>query len=267
MADEDILQAIESSKKELRDKVEKKTFWDRVLPSLQAGVLLAGVIWAVATYYMDKHEKAKQPANISVLPTIVDLHTYNGVRIIKVDVTVENKGVRAFVINSPFSIRAVKLQQNTILGHLSSGPVWDGNYASEGDGRTLRSGETFGRGYWFEPGERDVRSYIVAVPEGIFDLITVHAEVRHAKVEDDAVHTRWELKPDHSLKAVTVVLFPDGRKEEYSRTSHADIWSRDAIAMNDASAQLPLWPSPSVAERSQGGGRSGVVKSSARSAG
>jgi hypothetical protein len=247
MPEEDILNKIEQATSELLDKLEKKTFWDRVLPSLQAGVLLAGIIWAVATYYMDKHEKAKQPASIVVEPTIVDLQERNGLRVIKVDITVQNKGVRAFVINSPYTIRAAKLQRASTPGHLVGGDTWDGSYASEASGTVLRSGEAFGRGFWFEPGERDVRSYVLAVPEGAFDLITVQAAVRHAKVEDDAVQTRWELLPDHALKAVTVVL-RNGLQEEYSRNDHLEIWQRDAIAMNDGTAHIKLWRPTSTSE-------------------
>lgn len=240
MAEENVLLTISRAKDEIVDTIRAKTFWDRVLPTLQILLLVLGGGWAVARYYIDRYDRSHRPANIEISPTIEDLGVHDGLRFVKVQIIVRNSGSRAFVINSPYTIRAFRLK-GARPGRWSE-QTWDGSYATTDASHVLRSGETFGRGFWFEPAERDVRSFVLAMPEGVYNAIEVHAAVRHAKREDDSVHTKWEPQPDHSLRAVTIVLSKPGEGNEYSRSLHPNTFRRDAIAMNDGVASLGLWP-------------------------
>jgi len=246
MAESDVIRAVEQSTNTLSNLLATKPFWERVLPSVQAVVLIVGAAWAVFTYYLARHERALRPANIEVRTTISDLGVRNGMRFVKARIDVQNNGARAFVINAPYTIYACKMSRSVPSDHTIVGGTWEGSFAKETAPLSLRSGDAFGRGYWFESAERDDRSYVVAVPEGTYDLVAIHAQVQHCKVLDDSVHTRWERQADRSLKAVTVVL-TDGHQEEYSHQKHQRWFKRDAIAMNESVAQLPLWQTPAQA--------------------
>lgn len=248
MAESDVILAVEQSTKTLSNLMVTKPFWERVLPLVQTAVLIGGGTWAVFTYYLARHERALRPANIEVRTTLADLGVRNGLRFVKARIDVQNNGARAFVIHAPYSIYACKLTPDAPTARATANGLWNGSFHKERGTLSLRSGDAFGRGYWFESGEHDDRSYIVAVPEGAYDLVAIYAAVRHCKVEDDAVHTLWENQPDHSLRAVAIVLSAKNKGEEYNRQKHPRVFQRDAIAMNESTAQLPLWqaavPSP-----------------------
>jgi hypothetical protein len=243
MAEEQIIDAVYEASRQLEKKLESKTFWDRVLPALQTLLLIGGGLWAVFTYYLEQNERAKRPATIDVQTSLQDLGDQRGFQFIRVSIAVENRGARAFVIHSPYTVRAHRFARAGVPRLVNS--TWNGSYAEVRESVVLRSGEAFGRGYWFDPGEKDVRNYVVAVPAGKFDLVELAAEVRHCKQEDDAVHTRWEQAPDGSLRARTFILTDRGA-EEYERDKHSSFWRRDGIAMNEASTQLQLWRSSAI---------------------
>ncbi|MCU1349085.1 MAG: hypothetical protein JWO56_2115 [Acidobacteria bacterium] len=240
MADADVLKAIGELECTLLNKLKTKELLDLSLSLFQIVVLVCGGGWAIFRYYADRHERALRPATIAVQPSLIDLGVQGPLRYVKVVISVENRGVRAFVIHSPTTVRAVKLKAMN-RHRLVPGEFWDGSFASEAEHAVLRSAEVFGRGFWFEPGERNVRSYVVAFPKNVYDLIEVSSAVRHTKREDDAVHTRWALDSDGTLKAHTIVISSTGQKEEYDRHKHHEVFEHDAITLNEGVSQLSLW--------------------------
>lgn len=245
---EDILLALEKAKTDVITTLAKKTFWDRVLPLFQVAILLIGGFWGIFTYYVDRHERALIPAKISVQPTLDDLGVHDGLRFIKVTIAVENRGARSYVVNSPFKVYARKMKPS-VPAPAPVDNLWNRSVAAEVNTASILSGEVFGKGNWFESGERASRTYIVAVPEGMYDLVDINASIHHVKVEDRALGTDWLPEPDKSLTAVTTVRV-DGAKEKADILKHADLWKRTSMAMNQGDARLVLWAAPRVVSSS-----------------
>jgi hypothetical protein len=241
---EDFLIALERAKTDIISTLEKKTFWDRVLPLFQVAILLIGGFWGIFTYYVDRHERALTPAKIGVQPSLDDLGVYQGLRFLKVTIAVENSGAKSYVVNSPFKVYAHKIKS----ANPAEKPVdnlWDRTAAADLTKECILSGEAFGRGNWFEPGEHASRTYIVAVPEGKYDFIDIRASMHHVKSEDSSLGTDWQAGPDKSLTAVTTVNV-DGTTEKADILKHADLWKRTSMSMNEGDARLALWAAPRV---------------------
>ncbi|HKO57264.1 MAG TPA: hypothetical protein VJ276_15415 [Thermoanaerobaculia bacterium] len=112
---------------------------------------------------------ALQPANIAVQPSLDDVGTRDGMRLVRAQISVENKGARAFVIHAPYAVRAHKLK-SAPTGRFTSRPdgqLWDGSLLVRA--RRAECQELHRRG-----------------SEGAFDTIEMYAAVRHCKTEDDA---------------------------------------------------------------------------------
>lgn len=245
---EEILIALERAKTDIISTLGKKTFWDRVLPLFQVAILLIGGFWGIFTYYVDRHERALTPAKIGVQPRLEDLGVHEGLRFMKVTIAVENSGAKSYVVNSPFKVYAHKIKS----ANPAETPVdklWDRSVAADLTKECILSGEAFGQGSWFEPGEHASRTYIVAVPEGKYDLIDVKASMHHVKLEDSSLGTDWREEPDKSLTAVTTVNV-GGTTEKADILKHADLWKRTSMSMNEGDARLVLWAVPLVVSSS-----------------
>lgn len=244
----DILTKLDAVQHKLDSKSRVDAWYIIIQTFILVATTVGGAAWTMWNHWHEQDEKKAIPPRIEVQITLEDLGTTRDHRLVRARFAVENKGsIRAYVIHSNFAVQAQELEFRAAKAVGKN--AWDADWLREREIRTLISRELFGRGFWFEPGERDVRSVVVAVPKKGFDLITAHAEVRHAKVLDDAVRTKWSWDADHSLVAKLYVHKKRGRCEtvadaceEYNReTKHREIYETQGIALNDSYTELPLW--------------------------
>src|SRR5205085_2023180 len=227
-----------------KSDVSPKGPWERALPVLQAVLLIPAGLWAAFTYYVDRRDKLVQPASITVQPRLESIGRRDGQQFVKATISVNNSGAKTYVVNSPFTITASRLDRATDSGRnigTAEAPLWNASSEIEAARYTVMSGEAFRRGFWFEPGEQSSRSFIIAIPDELYQLVTIKAGVRHAKVLDDTIATKWTQGPDHSFAAETLVTV-DNKPVAYNGLLHAAIREQKSIAYNDGESALTLWP-------------------------